>query len=234
MTRGDFIYDVRHGGPRRILNATLRDFVAAGHASDLVLEIGCGHYDHRPFFSQPIVRLDFDPAHEPCVAGDIHTMPIRGDAFDVVLAMSVLEHVHDPYAATREIYRIVRPGGQVLAWVPFFFGVHGFPGDISRFTEEGLRVLFERAGFEIVRSDAAKYAGLFLNLNDAVNTVLSKQSGRRTVRWARWVLGRLTRLGFPLDRRLKLRTLYAGTELIARKPLAAHAPRLSTGGSTSS
>jgi hypothetical protein len=103
-------------------------------------------------------------------------------------------------------------------WVPFFFGVHAFPGDVSRFTEEGLRIVFERAGFEIVRSDSRRYAGLFLNLNDAVHFALPRRHRRRSVRTANRLLTTVTRAGFPLDRRLKLRNLYAGTELEAVKP----------------
>jgi len=215
----DFRFDLLHGAPRRILNATITDFAATVDDDETVLEIGCGHYDHRSYFRNvDLLRLDIDAGHGPSVVGDAHEMPLRDGGVDVVLALSVLEHVHDPYQCVRDIYRIMRPGGRVLVWVPFFFGVHAFPGDVSRFTEEGLRIVFERAGFDVVRTDSRKYAGVFLNANDAVHFTLPRTHRRRAVRAVNRALAVVTRAGFPLDQRLKLKNLYAGTELEAVKP----------------
>ena len=218
MISEDFRYDLNHGAPRRLLNDALKDFAATVPSDALALEIGCGHYDHRPYFPQlELQRLDIDPVHGPSVAGDAHQLPLATDSIDASLAMSVLEHVHDPYQCVREIHRVTKPGGRVFVWVPFFFGVHAFPQDVSRFTEAGLRILFERAGFEVVRTDARKYSGVFLNLNDAVHFALPRRHHRPVVRAANRVLAGVTRAGFPLDRRLKLQNLYAGTELEAVK-----------------
>ena len=219
MSLDAFRYDLNHGAPRRLLNDAIQQFAASVPATAAVLEIGCGHYDHRPFFPQlELLRLDIDAGHGPTVVGDAHGMPLGDHSIDVALALSVLEHVHDPYQCVRDIYRVLKPGGRVFVWVPFFFGVHAFPGDVSRFTEEGLRIVFERAGFEIVRSDASKYAGLFLNANDAVHFTLPRRHRSVAVRGANRALAVLTRAGFALDKRLKLKNLYAGTELEARKP----------------
>ena len=219
MTVADVRYDLNHGAPRRLLNDSLRDFSATVPSGALALEIGCGHYDHRPYFPQlDLQRLDIDVVHGPSVTGDAHQLPLATDSIDAALAMSVLEHVHDPYQCVRELHRAMKPGGRVFVWVPFFFGVHAFPDDVSRFTEAGLRILFERAGFEVVRTDARKYAGMFLNLNDAVHFALPRRHHRPAVRAANRVLAGITRAGFPLDRRLKLQNLYAGTELEAVKP----------------
>lgn len=43
-----------------------------------------------------------------------------GDAcFDIVVSNDVLEHIPDPVAAFRECFRVLRPGGMVLATFPF-------------------------------------------------------------------------------------------------------------------
>lgn len=182
-----------------------------------MLEIGCGYYDHRSMFEFPL-RMDLYTQHDPDLNGDALEVPIASDSVQASICISVLEHVHDPYQAVREWHRIMAPGGQVLAWIPFFFGVHGYPGDISRFTEEGVRTLFERAGFEIVCTDSATYSGLFLNLGDAVHFTVPRSHTRRSVRLANLALTFLFRLGLPLDRRLRLKNLYAGTTVVARKP----------------
>ena len=47
--------------------------------------------------------------------GDVHALDLPDDAFDVVHAHQVLQHVTDPVAALREMRRVARPGGVVAA-----------------------------------------------------------------------------------------------------------------------
>ena len=49
------------------------------------------------------------------VVGDVHALDLADDAFDVVHAHQVLQHVADPVAALREMLRVTRPGGVVAA-----------------------------------------------------------------------------------------------------------------------
>lgn len=212
----DFKTDLNHGAPRRIFGDRIQQFAATVPPDAKVIEIGAGHYDHGAFFPN-LVRFDADPEQNPHIVGDAHAMPMEDASYDVVLCCSVLEHVHDPYQVTREIFRILKPGGRVFAWVPFFFGVHAFPHDVSRFTEEGFRILFERAGFRVEYSTVEPYNGLFLNLSNAVHFVLPRRHHRRSVRAANVALFSMARAAFPLDKRLKLKTLYTGPEIVAVK-----------------
>ena len=116
---------------------------------------------------------------------------------------------------------MLKPGAPVLAWIPFTFGVHGFPEDVSRFTVFGMRQLFERAGFEVERIDEKPYAGAFLQMTNLVHFVLPRTDHRRWVRPLNKALFLLFRMGYPLDERfgkLKLKNLYTGAEIEARKP----------------
>ena len=212
----DFRTDVGHGIPRGVLNGALAEFAASVDPSGRTLEIGCGHYDHRPHFDR-LLRMDLYTQHQPDLNGDALQMPIADDSIDASICISVLEHVHDPYQVVREWHRIMAPGGRVFAWIPFFFGVHGYPGDVSRFTEEGVRILFERAGFEIEAIDSASYAGLVMNLSDAVHFTLPRTHHRRSVRAVNRAASVVLRAALPLDRRFRLRNLYAGTAVTARK-----------------
>lgn len=42
---------------------------------------------------------------------DVHDLPFENDAFDVVHAHQVLQHVSDPIRALREMVRVTKPGG---------------------------------------------------------------------------------------------------------------------------
>ena len=77
-----------------------------------------------------------------------------------VISLSVLEHVRDPRRAAAEFHRVLRPGGLLIASVPFLLSYHGKRstalagddshesyGDYWRFTHEGLAHLFAEAGF---------------------------------------------------------------------------------------
>lgn len=216
-------YDLKNGGGRRIIEPTIARWAASHPPESEVLEVGAGHFDHTRHFEANVTTFDADPDQHPTVVGDAHAMPFDDERFDAVLALALLEHVDDPYQVTREMYRVLRPGGRVFAWVPFYMMVHGFPEDVSRFTTYGMRRLFELAGFEVTRVDEAPYAGLFLQLSSTVHFLFPRTSRRRAVRALNIVLFLMARAGYPLDRRLGLRlhTLYHGADIEARRPVAA-------------
>jgi SAM-dependent methyltransferase len=71
--------------------------------------------------------------------------------FDLILANQVWEHLDRPYAATRNVLKMLRPGGHFWLAVPFFIPYHAAPMDCSRWTARGLTNLLIEAGF---REDA--------------------------------------------------------------------------------
>lgn len=79
---------------------------------------------------------------------DIHDLPAEWvGRFSAVLCSEVLEHVARPWRALPELFRVIRPGGAIVVTVPSCFPLHAFPDDFYRFSESGLRVLLEDAGF---------------------------------------------------------------------------------------
>ena len=49
---------------------------------------------------------------------DIRDMPFGDNTFDVLLCNHVLEHIDDELKATKEIYRVLKPGGWAILQVP--------------------------------------------------------------------------------------------------------------------
>ncbi len=78
-----------------------------------VLDLGCGPKDQKA----PVEYLGFDylgidySSIAADFLGDAHAIPIRENSFDCVLSYAVLEHLHSPYIAVREIERVLKPGG---------------------------------------------------------------------------------------------------------------------------
>lgn len=68
--------------------------------------------------------------------------------YDVILANQVWEHIDKPYAATRNVLRMLKKGGWFWLAVPFFIPYHAVPVDCSRWSARGLRNLLIEAGFD--------------------------------------------------------------------------------------
>ena len=71
--------------------------------------------------------------------------------YDVVLCEQVLEHVQDPFQATRTLYDLIVPGGVLIVSTPFLIRLHGMPDDYWRFTPSGMMILLKKAGFESIK-----------------------------------------------------------------------------------
>lgn len=53
------------------------------------------------------------------LCGDILQMPFKANSLDLIYGGGVLEHFKDTAGAIRELYRVLRKGGHILATVPF-------------------------------------------------------------------------------------------------------------------
>lgn len=155
------------GGAHPAVLAALRPLTGAR-----VLDVGAGDgrlaRDLRGAGAH-VVAVDPDPEMAGFTAA-LPDLPFDDDAFDVVIACFVLNHVDDPRAAAAELARVTRPGGRVVAtiwqsgatvqsqmWqrVLDSAGVEPAPGirlpeelDFPR-TVEGLAGLLRGAGLEV-------------------------------------------------------------------------------------
>lgn len=124
-------------GFRRELSQAL----AANPPGRVVLNLGCG--PHRPAGRRDIVNLDAEAFREVDVVADVQALPFRDSCADLVLNLDLLEHVPDPRLLVGETWRVLRPGGRTLAFIPFLYPVHPAPADYCRFTPQGLELLFQ-------------------------------------------------------------------------------------------
>src|SRR5260370_41675691 len=104
-----------------------------------------------------------------------HGIPAEaGDGFDVIVAADVIEHLSRPGQVLRDMFRVLRPGGQVLLSVPNFghwyprtrvaFGLFGYDRrgildetHLRFFTRSTLRRTVRDCGFDLLQE---RFTGL--------------------------------------------------------------------------
>ena len=64
---------------------------------------------------------------------DAHAIPFADEYFDIILMTEVLEHLHDPGTALKELARILSPDGRLLITFPFMWMLHELPTDYFSF-----------------------------------------------------------------------------------------------------
>ncbi|RJX47960.1 methyltransferase domain-containing protein [Halonotius pteroides] len=98
---------------------------------DIRLNIGAGETEWGD------VRLDIDSTDQVTVLGDMHSLPFPDNVCSEILLDNVIEHSRDTTGVLREIHRVLRPGGIVYIYVPYYnaHGAYGDPTHRSFFTE---------------------------------------------------------------------------------------------------
>lgn len=138
------------------------------HLGEKVLEVGAGHgtFTHRiAAIASRVVAVDpsvrcvdllrtrfmSDPKME-VLQGSIGEATGHGQ-FDGVVLINVLEHIEDDREALREIFRLLKPGGRLILWVPAFAALYSDfdrrVGHHRRYRKSALRTELTRCEYEI-------------------------------------------------------------------------------------
>jgi len=97
---------------------TLKGFVAndiLGGAK--ALDVGCGGRKLPGAVGMDILKL---PPVDVVHSFDDTPWPFADNTFDLVFLNHALEHVRDAVAVMQEIHRVLKPGGHMVAQVPYF------------------------------------------------------------------------------------------------------------------
>lgn len=99
------------------------------------------------------------------IQGDLNNpLPIGDERFDVIVAAEVIEHLENPRAVCRELFRLLRPGGLALLTTPnneswralialvvrghfALFGGSAYPAHITALVRQDLDHVLGEAGF---------------------------------------------------------------------------------------
>ena len=178
-------------GRRRIIASFMKSIVATAKVRPKILDVGCGTGANlellAEFGSAEGVDISADALSfcrqrglSDVKQGEAEALPYDDQSFEVVAALDVVEHLDDDVAGLKEMYRVLRPGGRALLFVPAFMFLWGVQDDIShhrrRYTLQQLREVVRAAGFEIER---ATYVNLTFFLPILIGRLLMKVTGYR-------------------------------------------------------
>jgi len=190
-----------------------------------LVEIGCGTgFLLRKFHEDGWDVLGVEPDEGLCdfverqqqlraIPTTLEDAKISDASVDVVVMLHVIEHLADPLATMREIWRILKPGGHLVIETPRYdslaFAVFGrrersisCDGHVYFFTTRTLQKLCEKAGFKLCRLCVV---GRSLSLRRVVWNFIIMSKSKAVERITRKILG-----GIKLDRtyvRINLRDM---------------------------
>jgi len=131
-----------------------------------LLDIGCGtgsnlssleNYGYAVGldFSQHALSLCKNRGNGRVIQADAQKLPFHNQTFNVVTALDILEHVENDAQAAREIFRVLKPGGQLILTVPalpFLWSRHDEAmGHQRRYTRQQLIRLLNSNGLIVSR-----------------------------------------------------------------------------------
>jgi len=122
----------------------LKEFLKQFNEDDVVVNVGS--------LSKKIPGVyNLDIAYYPNIdiVADAHHMPFKDGSLDGIVIKNVFEHLRDPAKVREELKRVVKPGGQIYAKVPFMQPFHAVPDDYQRYSINGLHEFFK--DFEILQ-----------------------------------------------------------------------------------
>lgn len=146
------IYDIDYSISRYYIDEFYFSRVQELKVDSRVLDLG-GHKSHKrgrfdiEKYPLRVVYANLITDKQPDIQCDGAQLPTSNEAFDAVICSEILEHVYDPSLVLQEVYRVLKPGGCLLATVPFLFRIHADPYDFNRFTDYYWRSLLKKTGF---------------------------------------------------------------------------------------
>ena len=161
-------------GRRAILETFLRQIIDSPKAriqNPKLLDVGCGTGANLEMLAQfgSAEGVDVsDDALEFCrrkgltvQKGLAESLPYPDNSFDITTALDVVEHLDDDIAGLKEMYRVTKPGGHSLIFVPAFMWLWGVQDDVSnhriRYTKSQIVERLKQAGYEIDRATYANW-----------------------------------------------------------------------------
>lgn len=97
-----------------------------------------------------LTNVNIAPYKNIDVVADVHNLPYIDNCVEYIYCEAVIEHLHSPNLAVKEMFRVLKKGGKAYIVTPFMQTYHGYPDHYQNLTLSGHKKLFEKAGFKVV------------------------------------------------------------------------------------
>lgn len=144
--------------------------------SQVILNVGSGPQILHG--RRDIINLDMAPYREVDVVTTGEEFPLRSDTADLVICIAVLEHASNARALINEMFRVTRPGGEILVFVPFTQPFHAAPNDYTRWSITACQSLLEPFRTEETWIGAGPTSGMLWVVQEWLAMALSFGSKR--------------------------------------------------------
>lgn len=185
------------------------------------LDVGAGMSRYKSMLLQQVTSyttMDIEAFPGIDVVGDALRPPFPDASFDSIISMHVLEHVKEPWVMIEQIKRMLRPGGIAIICAPFMYPYHADPHDYFRFSEEGIRHLFERVQMNVLV--ASKYCGWMGLQSEIFKQKYVSPYKKPHPWWKRRLMSLLETLVAFITPYIPLGITYANVVCVAQKPLS--------------
>ena len=116
----------------------------------LSINLGSGQDNHEDF-----VNMDLGQYEPVNLISDLTEIPLANESVELIVSNSVLEHIYNFNDVIEEVYRVMKSGGYFYLCVPNAGCIRHHKLDYHRWTQPGLRKLFDDR-FELVESGACR------------------------------------------------------------------------------
>jgi SAM-dependent methyltransferase len=182
-----------------------------------VLDFGAGKGKQKALalkHGKTYTSLDIEPHPSVDIVGDVLNPPIPDNSYDTIISTQVMEHVRKPWIMAQQIERILKPGGISIVTAPFITPFHADPHDYFRYTEMGMKSLFEDVGMEILL--CTKHGGWWSCVGEIVKQKFCSPYKKRT--WLRSrIVNAMESMFRILDKTTPPGIAYCNVLCIARK-----------------
>ena len=148
---------------RRLLESW---FSALGAHALQVADIGGRIQPYRALLGERVKRyisIDLQETALVDVVARAEALPLRDNAFDLVLCTQVLEYIDEPQELICEAHRILKPGGHLILTAPSIFP-RDSDHDSWRFMPAGLQYLLRNYSTTQIVAEGSSVIGIFRTL----------------------------------------------------------------------
>lgn len=106
----------------------------------LILDCGSGS---PPVCFSNVIHLEIVRYPGVDIVAQGERLPFADETFDAVISEAVLEHVQDPFEYVKELWRVLKPGGEIRTDAAFLQPYHAYPHHYFNMTLSGLELLMK-------------------------------------------------------------------------------------------